>query len=1034
MKYLLFALTCFLSLSIFSQDNGLQIDIYLENAPAETVDGHISFIGGDDVQDFPLYFNNGFSTNYFFQTLSEWQVGFITVESCTGDILIEEFFNSDTTEYYFFQFSYCQFDSILGCTDPTAINYSPDATINDGSCIYSSADNDLCVDATPLVTGMTLIDNTNTPQNEGIFGECWNFGSGEGEQSSLWFTITTPPTPAQISIEAIGDGTLSLTDTQFGLFTECGGEMIYCDGNSGEGLLSAFEFSCGELDTNATYLLMVDGWNGDAGTCFLNYEVTSPCGEEIFGCTNPQAVNYNPAATIDDGSCSFGCTDVLLGFDFTGSIPNDSTSMFWAIYNEDGEVVEEDLFYNWAPQFDLCLDDGCYTLNIFEISPEWAGIYSIFIGDDMVSFGEFDGSSSEFIVDFGINSYECGDSLIVYGCTDPEALNYNPLATENDGSCQYFECDENEITVVINTQNWASEISWKIISIEGGFPIESGSFEDYSTTSELVCLEDGCYAFELYDTYGDGWNGSTFELYVNDSLVANGTMEYGNFAEVLFGVNQDCQDEILGCTDPEALNYNPFATVDDGSCQYDECDDNQVQILFNTQNWGYEISWNIRNEAGEEVFGSGDYPDNTFISEIVCLEDGCYSFEMFDSYGDGWNGATFEMILNDSVLVSGTLADGEYGSIPFGVNESGCGIVNEVYGCTDPAAVNYSPDATINDGSCEYSCNEVYLGFDFLAGAPNDSSYIFMNWTIVDENDSTVAAETWYDWAPQYDLCLENGCYTFTINNVSPEWNGLYNIFMGNEALASGTFTGESDTFTFNFGINADGCDDINLIYGCTDPEALNFNPEATADDGSCIYDFECGISFDVIPDSLGQNTFFIIPSENIVDAAEVLWDFGDGSTSTELYPTHFYESDGPFTLCLFVTFEDTTGNYCEISYCQVLDGSLFGGSGVLSGGFMINVIPLGTLSAGVEFANQEIAVYPNPTNDIATVSFVSTLSSMLTLSITDITGKILEQRQVSSSTGQQTMQVDLSEFPQGLYLIGLDQAGSRTYAKVVRR
>ena len=29
-------------------------------------------------------------------------------------------------------------------------------------------------------------------------------------------------------------------------------------------------------------------------------------------------------------------------------------------------------------------------------------------------------------------------------------------------------------------------------------------------------------------------------------------------------------------------------------------------------------------------------------------------------------------------------------------------------------------------------------------------------------------------------------------------------------------------------------------IYGCTNPEAQNYNPEATVDDGSCIYDSDC--------------------------------------------------------------------------------------------------------------------------------------------------------------------------------------------------
>ncbi|HKK38829.1 MAG TPA: T9SS type A sorting domain-containing protein, partial [Cryomorphaceae bacterium] len=270
--------------------------------------------------------------------------------------------------------------------------------------------------------------------------------------------------------------------------------------------------------------------------------------------------------------------------------------------------------------------------------------------------------------------------------------------------------------------------------------------------------------------------------------------------------------------------------------------------------------------------------------------------------------------------------------------------------------------------------------------------------------------------------------------NIPSEWNGIYNVMTQNETLIFGEFSGEESTFLVNFGLEAEGCDQINEIYGCTDAEAINFNPEATIDDGSCEYDFECGISFEVIADSLGENMFYIIPSGNIVNASSVLWDFGDGSTSTEFYPTHIYESDGPFTLCLFVTFEDNIGNYCEISYCEVLDGTLFGGPGVLSGGFMINVIPTDALSNDSSIAKTEISVYPNPTNDMATISYLSDRSEKLTLRIFDLTGKVLEQQVLSSSIGKQKIQVDLSEFPQGLYLIGLEQNESRTYAKVVRR
>ena len=47
-----------------------------------------------------------------------------------------------------------------------------------------------------------------------------------------------------------------------------------------------------------------------------------------------------------------------------------------------------------------------------------------------------------------------------------------------------------------------------------------------------------------------------------------------------------------------------------------------------------------------------------------------------------------------------------------------------------------------------------------------------------------------------------------------------------------------------NGGGNGDGDgngDGNGVVYGCTDPEALNYNSEATEDDGSCDYYDPCG-------------------------------------------------------------------------------------------------------------------------------------------------------------------------------------------------
>jgi len=46
-------------------------------------------------------------------------------------------------------------------------------------------------------------------------------------------------------------------------------------------------------------------------------------------------------------------------------------------------------------------------------------------------------------------------------------------------------------------------------------------------------------------------------------------------------------------------------------------------------------------------------------------------------------------------------------------------------------------------------------------------------------------------------------------------------------------------------------------------------------------------------------------------------WDFGDGQTSTEQYPCHFYENPGTYYACLTVYGVDEKGNCCTDTFCD---------------------------------------------------------------------------------------------------------------------
>jgi len=97
--------------------------------------------------------------------------------------------------------------------------------------------------------------------------------------------------------------------------------------------------------------------------------------------------------------------------------------------------------------------------------------------------------------------------------------------------------------------------------------------------------------------------------------------------------------------------------------------------------------------------------------------------EMFDSFGDGWNGAVIVLVIDEETAISFILDEGSFGSMDFGVN-SDCGETADIFGCTDPEAMNYNWLATIDDGSCFYP--GPFLGPSFsLTGQDVDIEFFF---------------------------------------------------------------------------------------------------------------------------------------------------------------------------------------------------------------------------------------------------------------------------------------------------------------------
>ncbi len=90
-----------------------------------------------------------------------------------------------------------------------------------------------------------------------------------------------------------------------------------------------------------------------------------------------------------------------------------------------------------------------------------------------------------------------------------------------------------------------------------------------------------------------------------------------------------------------------------------------VLVSITLDNYPEETSWEIRDSGGSLVASGGTYgsqPDGSTVNITECLDDGCYDFTIFDSYGDGiccaYGSGSYTVSSGGSTLASG----GSFGS------------------------------------------------------------------------------------------------------------------------------------------------------------------------------------------------------------------------------------------------------------------------------------------------------------------------------------------------------------------------------------
>jgi hypothetical protein len=625
---------------------------------------------------------------------------------------------------------------VSGCLDPLACNYAPDAEELE-ICIYPG-----CSDpqACNYDANLCCSDDSSCvypPDVEIIGSSIIPLGSEQ--------TYFFEPTDDVFYSWSVQGGTLlSEDDSTLVFFADVLGVSEIC--------VTADSTSC----ESSTYCLMVSVISED----------------DIQGCTDEMACNYNVEATVEDNSCIY-----------TGDYCNDgdvftSDDIIQPSCECSGEGCTEIFFSEYLEGF-----GNDKALELYNPSPDSVSLQGYYIQLSSNGGVPSDASTWPYSNPGGFGQYReltgvippYGTWLIVNGQLEPDTLfggMISPATSsellsmadqfipniDSEGQAFYFQGDDAIVlirdSIMIDLIGRLGEdpgISWSDDESTGF--LESDDEFAINTTRD-VCLRrkveinrgvqtnpeffNAFDSWELYDVQdwaGFGWHesnclvpeafGCTDESACNYSIVAvinddtclfeGDSCDDGNATTTSDAIQPDCTCEgviIYGCMDDVACNYNPEATVEDDSCQFvgDSCDDGNAITTSDA------IQPDCTCE-GVIIYGCMDDVACNYNPEATVEDDSCLFV------GDGCDDGNPETI-EDEILAD-------------------CNCGGQIFGCTDPEALNYNPEAVIDDNSCTYTLwnepmyaltSEELVSFGIITPQPGIESVI-LRLTGVDTNN-----------------------------------------------------------------------------------------------------------------------------------------------------------------------------------------------------------------------------------------------------------------------------------------------------------
>ena len=758
---------------------------------------------------------------------------------------------------------------LYGCTNAGAANYNALATIDDGSCIIEGGECGLFIseyaEGSSNNKYLELYNPTGSPifLDEYTFGNCsngcddlmmsnsitdnvdfWTFNFPAGSQVAPGGTFIVAHPTADPIILAVADMTytyLSNGDDAYVLVNIAGGDTTVVDiigdlgADPGSGFAVAGVLNATQNNTLVRKPEVSTGnggdWAASAGTNEIDTEwIINPsddwtnlgihtfngaCAVDNTGCTDPGAVNYDPTAAEDDGSCIFIpnlTVQEIQGSAFSGTVV--TSGVVTAVYPNNGALAGQ-------PSFVIQNGTGAN-------SAIWVIGSGVAVGDQV----EVAGNVSEV---YGLRQIlSAVPTIQSSGNALPAAEMLMPSAINDE----QWEC------VLVEMTGTASGITaafgeWNLSDGTGQGMVASLGYNAVNDSVDVAGVMTPLVELGLnYRVTGPNFfSYSNWKLCPRDSsdVVRIGCTDpaFPNYDALATEDDGSCSD-VSGCTDESADNYNPDATFDDGSCVITGCTDptalnyNPNTTLEDNTTCYYTLPNIIINEIHYNPCNNqGDDFDYEFV-ELLNIGDLAADLSGYEFYNTAGGldqlGLTFP---------EGTsIAAGEFVLIV--VSEAGAanyaGTGAQIFQMTQGNFSNSGEALALRDA---FGNTVNAVTYDD-AGAWPSSAQGILGFNYIESPDGGCATLEYIPEILEVYLTTPVG----NGNDFGGNWQASW-VDNGTPGAANSSAFGCNNPDACNFNASALLGDDSQCTFdctGCTYPNADNFTAGATQDDGSCEF------------------------------------------------------------------------------------------------------------------------------------------------------------------------------------------------------